>query len=217
MPSPTLSDKVMTLIRQDILTGDLPPGHKLVVADLKARYNVGASPIREALVQLSWHKYVHFAPQKGCWVAPVSACELEDLFDTSLELSRILLQRAIKYGDEAWELNVLTSYHKLKRLNPADPKSDFTEWEQRHGEFHQALLAGSRSPSLLALHRQVYEQVERYRHIWVNRHRQYEERYHENGEHEAIMNAVLGRNSQQALSLLNTHSQRAIDMIKRYL
>lgn len=56
MSSPTLTNKVMEMIRQDILLGELAPGQKLVVADLKARYDVGASPIREALVQLSWKK-----------------------------------------------------------------------------------------------------------------------------------------------------------------
>ena len=49
MSSPTLTDKVSKMIRQDILNGELRPGQKLVVADLKQKYNVGASPIREAL------------------------------------------------------------------------------------------------------------------------------------------------------------------------
>ncbi|MCQ1059024.1 GntR family transcriptional regulator [Photobacterium sp. ZSDE20] len=212
--SPTLADKVMEMIRQDILTGELLPGQKLVVADLKQRYNVGASPIREALVQLAWRKYVHFAPQKGCWVANVSATELEDLFNTNQELSKILLKRAIEHGDEAWEINILTSFHKLSRLNPAQADTDFCEWEQRHSDFHHALLAGSQSPTMLALYRQVYEQIERYRHLWVSRYRQYEERYHDNGEHEAMMKAVLDRNTEQALAIMATHSERALEMIK---
>lgn len=66
MSSPTLTDKVLRMIRQDILDGELKPGQKLVVAELKEKYNVGASPIREALVQLSWSKYVKLKPQKGC-------------------------------------------------------------------------------------------------------------------------------------------------------
>lgn len=65
MSSPTLTDKVSKMICQDILTGELKPGQKLVVAELKQKYNVGASPIREALVQLSWSKYVKLEPQKA--------------------------------------------------------------------------------------------------------------------------------------------------------
>ena len=217
MSSPTLTNTVMELIRQDILLGELAPEQKLVVADLKARYNVGASPIREALVQLSWKKYVKFAPQKGCWVAPVSVDELEDLFETNLVLSRVLLERAILNGDEAWELNILTSYHKLNRINPADLTVDLSEWEKRHSEFHLALLEGCQSPVMLTLYREVYEQIERYRHIWINHSRDNEERYHDNGEHEAMMKAVLERNTLQALELLNNHFQRAMEFIKTYI
>ena len=117
MSSPTLTDKVSKMIRQDILTGDLKPGQKLVVAELKNKYNVGASPIREALVQLSWTKYVKLEPQKGCWVAPVCKKELNDLYDSLRVVSSVLLKKAILAGDEAWELDVLTSYHKLSRVN----------------------------------------------------------------------------------------------------
>lgn len=217
MSSPTLTNKIMEVIRQDILLGELSPGQKLVVADLKARYNVGASPIREALVQLSWKKYVKFAPQKGCWVAPISVDELEDLFETNLILSRVLLERAIINGDEAWELNILTTYHKLSKINPAASDVDFTEWEDRHSEFHLALLAGSQSPVMLELYREVYEQIERYRHVWVSRNRHFEERYHDNGEHEVMMKAVLGRDTQLALDLLNNHFKRAVEIIKAYI
>lgn len=217
MSSPTLTNKVMEMIRQDILLGELAPGQKLVVADLKSRYDVGASPIREALVQLSWRKYVIFAPQKGCWVAPVSVSELEDLFETGQLLSQALLERAMENGDEAWELNILTSFHKLSRINPADAEADFNEWEKRHSQFHLALLEGSQSPVMLELYREVYEQIERYRHIWVSRARHYEERYQDNGEHEAMMKAVLNRNHDEALTLLRNHSQRAVEMIKAYL
>ncbi|UXI02924.1 GntR family transcriptional regulator [Photobacterium sp. TY1-4] len=207
----------MEMIRQDILLGELAPGQKLVVAELKARYDVGASPIREALVQLSWKKYVIFAPQKGCWVAPVSVAELEELFEASQLLSQTLLSQAIDQGGEAWELNILTSFHKLSRLNPAAQDIDFNEWEQRHSDFHLALLEGSQSSVMLALYREVYEQIERYRHIWVSRTRRFEERYHDHGEHEAMMKAVLNRDTATALKLLTNHSQRAMEMIKTYL
>ncbi|MEJ2765794.1 GntR family transcriptional regulator [Photobacterium sp. MCCC 1A19761] len=215
--SPTLTNKVMEMIRQDILLGELAPGQKLVVAELKARYDVGASPIREALVQLSWKKYVIFAPQKGCWVAPVSVAELEELFEASQLLSQTLLSQAIDQGGEEWELNILTSFHKLSRLNPADQDIDFNEWEQRHSDFHLALLDGSQSNVMLALYREVYEQIERYRHIWVSRTRRFEERYHDHGEHEAMMKAVLNRDTATALKLLTNHSLRAMEMIKTYL
>ncbi|MGL4985050.1 MAG: GntR family transcriptional regulator, partial [Plesiomonas sp.] len=76
MSSQTITDKIFHIIKKDILLGILKPNQKLVVAELKERYGVGASPIREALIKLSWSKFVCIEPQKGCWVAPVSVAEL---------------------------------------------------------------------------------------------------------------------------------------------
>ncbi|MEC6833102.1 FCD domain-containing protein [Photobacterium toruni] len=207
----------MEVIRQDILLGKLTPGQKLVVADLKEHYQVGASPIREALVQLSWKKYVKFAPQKGCWVAPVSVEELTDLFNAHHLISHELLKKAILQGDEAWELNILTSYHKLSRLNPASDNADLSEWELRHGDFHIAILSGSSSPVLLDLYLDIYEQLKRYRHIWLSQSRNSEERYHDGGEHEALMKAVLDRDVELAQTIMNEHSKNAVSSVSPYL
>lgn len=217
MSSPTLTNQVMEVIRQDILLGKLTPGQKLVVADLKERYNVGASPIREALVQLSWKKYVKFAPQKGCWVAPVSIEELQDLFSANNVISRELLTRAITQGDEAWELNILTTYHKLSRLDPALDDTDLSEWEQRHSDFHTAILTSANSPVMLDIYNDIYDQIKRYRHIWVSKTREAEDRYNDQGEHEALMKAVLDRDIELAQKIMQTHFERAVDDIKNHL
>ncbi|WP_305830013.1 FCD domain-containing protein [Photobacterium leiognathi] len=215
--SPTLTNQVMEVIRQDILLGKLTPGQKLVVADLKERYNVGASPIREALVQLSWKKYIKFAPQKGCWVAPVSIEELQDLFSANKVISRELLTRAITHGDEAWELNILTAYHKLSRIDPTSDETDLSEWEQRHCDFHTAILTSEHSPVMLDIYHDIYDQIKRYRHIWVSKMRQVEDRYTDEGEHEALMKAVLARDLEQAQKIMQTHFERAVEDIKNYL
>lgn len=46
----TISDRVMHQIRNDILNGEFEAGQKLILSDLKQRYNVGGSPLREAMV-----------------------------------------------------------------------------------------------------------------------------------------------------------------------
>lgn len=217
MSSPTLTNQVMEVIQQDILLGKLIPGQKLVVADLKARYNVGASPIREALVQLSWKKYIKFAPQKGCWVAPVSIEELQDLYRANKLICQDLLSQAIQHGDEQWELNILTTYHKLNRLDLNADDTDLSEWEIRHSQFHTAILNYEQSPIMLSLYHDIYEQIKRYRHIWVSQSRARPERYTDEGEHEALMKAVLARDLPLAQTIMDTHFKRAIDDIKNCL
>ncbi|WP_299126975.1 GntR family transcriptional regulator [uncultured Vibrio sp.] len=200
MSSPTLTDKVSKMIRQDILNGELTPGQKLVVADLKARYNVGASPIREALVQLSWSKYVKLEPQKGCWVSPVSKKELNDLY----VVSSVLLKKAISAGDENWELDVLTSYHKLSRVQHVSEEFDCVEWEERHQQFHVALLEGADSENMFKFFDDLINQVKRYRFLAMSAESASEDLFNID-EHEMIMKLVLSKNVEQATELLDQH------------
>ncbi|MEZ8105584.1 GntR family transcriptional regulator [Vibrio cortegadensis] len=205
MSSPTLTDKVCQMIRQDILNGELLPSQKLVVAELKDKYNVGASPIREALVQLSWSKYVKLAPQKGCWVAPVSVVELHDLYESLRVVSSVLLKKAINSGDENWELDVLTSYHKLSRVKNNQDHFDHTEWEERHHQFHVSLLEGADSKNMFEFFSDLINQVKRYRCLAMTSNPNSSSELFNIDEHEMIMKLVLAKNTDQALDLLDKH------------
>ncbi|MFA1561630.1 GntR family transcriptional regulator [Aliivibrio fischeri] len=217
MSSLTLTDKVSKMIHQDILSGKLKPGQKLVVAELKERYNVGASPIREALVQLSWNKYVKLEPQKGCWVASISLSELKELFESLRTIGQVLLAKAITNGNENWELNVLTSFHKLNKINLQDAEiEELREWENRYIDFHNSLLEGAQSPIMYQFYQDISHQITRYRHLSNNpqviseTYAQYLE------EHEIMMKLTLSRDSEQAIKYLNNHYSKASDLISTY-
>ncbi|MEZ8289881.1 GntR family transcriptional regulator [Vibrio sp. 10N.237.312.B06] len=216
MSSPTLTDKVSKMIRQDILNGELTPGKKLVVADLKARYNVGASPIREALVQLSWSKYVKLEPQKGCWVSPVSKKELNDLYESLRVVSSVLLKKAISAGDESWELEVLTSYHKLSRIQYVSEEFDCIEWEERHQQFHAALLEGADSENMFKFFDDLINQVKRYRFLAMSAKSAPDDLFNID-EHEMIMKLVLAKNVDQATELLDQHLLSSMKRIEEVI
>ncbi|TNZ65320.1 GntR family transcriptional regulator [Vibrio parahaemolyticus] len=211
--SPTLTDKVSKLICQDILTGELKPGQKLVVAELKEKYNVGASPIREALVQLSWSKYVKLAPQKGCWVAPVCKHELNDLYESLRMTASFLLKKAIMTGDENWELDVLTSYHKLSRVN-LDQGFCWREWEERHYHFLEALLEGANSHNLFTFFRDILNQIKRYHYFAMQVLGTNNQGHCNIDEQEMIMKLSLSKNSDDAVQLLDRYLLKSLQCVE---
>ncbi|MBD1555528.1 GntR family transcriptional regulator [Vibrio sp. S9_S30] len=216
MSSPTLTDKVSKMIRQDILNGVLVPGQKLVVAELKDKYAVGASPIREALVQLSWKKYVQLEPQKGCWVSSVTRCELSDLFESMKIASAHLLKKAIQQGDENWELEVLSAFHKLSRIQHTENAFDNSEWEERHQRFHTALLEGSNAHTMYGFFLELDNQIKRYRYVALNSEKFESNTFINIDEHENLMKLVLAKNEAQALQVMDKHldnTQRKIESV----
>jgi len=200
------------MIYQDILSGELKPSQKLVVADLKSRYHVGASPIREALVQLSWTKYVSLEPQKGCWVSPVCVEELEDLYESLRTVAAVVLKKSIKSGGEDWELEVLTSFHKLSRINLTNDNFDWKEWEERQHQFHIALLEGSNSRNMFEFFTDLINQIKRYR--YFARHNGLDPRQFEIDEYEKLMKLVLAKDTDEAAEEFDRHLHRSMEQIQ---
>ena len=211
----TLSDRVIHDIRQDILNGVFEAGQKLIINDLKSRYDVGGSPLREALVQLSWRNYLVMIPQRGFWVAEVSLAELRDIIATKASVSKIALQQAVLHADEdKWQLSVLTAFHQLDKLDVDDPTFDYDLWEVRHKHFHLALLNCTGQDYLSDMIQYIYDQQERYRHFLLNRSYLPDQQYHDDGEHELMMKAVLQKDVELAHQLLLAHSERLYALIE---
>ncbi|AMC35929.1 GntR family transcriptional regulator [Janthinobacterium sp. B9-8] len=210
--STTLSDQMVKAIRRDILLGTFLPGEKLQMNELKQHYQVGGTPIREALVQLVWQHFVVMEPQKGFRVAPVSLDELRDILATRRAIAGLALEKAMQRGDEEWELSIITAFHRMERIQLDQPGVDYEEWGERHMGFHMALIKACNSPMMLSTLENIYNQLERYRHIWLNGELDKVTRYHDHGEHKTIMDAVLARDLQKALALIEAHYQHVIDL-----
>ncbi|PSV86361.1 FCD domain-containing protein [Photobacterium leiognathi] len=211
----TISDRLISVIKKDILNGTYQPGQKLVLNDLKAHYKVGGSPLREAMVQLAWQKYLVMKPQKGFWVADVSLDELRHIIQSRFAIGRLALKEAVAVGDEQWELNILTAFHKLSRLDPDSEDFDVDEWDKRHKEFHLAIVECKGSEFLLDILSHIYDQQDRYRHFLLGKDIAPVNRYHDHGEHEAVMNAVLRRDADLASKLLYAHVERLYTSIEQ--
>ena len=66
------SETAVDMLRHDIVAGVLKPDTKLKMRELKARYGMGGSPLREALAQLAARGLVSQEPQRGFRVPALS-------------------------------------------------------------------------------------------------------------------------------------------------
>ena len=201
----TLASAVYDRLLKDILKGKLEPGLKLRLQILKTEYDVGNSPLREALNRLSEQGMVVREENKGFRVAPASEEELRELIRTRCWLEEIALRESIANGDDDWEERVVLAFHRLTRLSSTrkdDPGFNTREWERRHREYHHALLSACGSSILLGYCVQLHEKTLRYRNLAaVMEHRE----RHELEEHRGMQEAVLERDTAQAIKLMKAH------------
>ena len=200
----TQVSQLLSRLRNDIVCGRLPPSDRLVVAALAESYDVGQTPVREALMRLVSEGFVTLEDQRGFSVAPVSREELVDLTSARADIDGLALRASIEHGDDAWEAALLGAWHRLQKMRKIadDGLTIEATWEERHAAFHTALVAACPNKVLLQLRAMLYERADRYRRLSVRYLRVPRD---DRGEHEAIMKAALARNAEEAERLLKAH------------
>ncbi len=210
---PTQASTIYERIRSDIMNGTLAADTKLKTRYLAARFEVGLSPIREALSRLSSEGWVVQSDRRGFSVVPVTVDELWDLHRARCMLNEIGLRESIEHGDVAWEENVLLSYIRISRLRrPGDVMAtkDIEHWNVQHRAFHSSLIMACRSQRLVRYCEQLFDEIERYRRLGLSYGT---ERSNVGDGHCGIADAAVARDVELAVRLLNEHFTRTVEQV----
>ena len=213
----TLVEVAYERLRRDSLEGALAPGAKLRTEELRARYNVAGSTIREALTRLLGEALVTAEGQRGFRVAPASLEDFRDLTEVRMLIETEALRQSIANGDEAWESQIVAAFYRLSKVEKrlaVDPTGAVGEFEERNREFHQALIAACPSRWLHHINGLLYQQSERYRRLAVSR-RNIPRDVH--AEHQAILDATLARDVERACKLTADHIERTLTVLRSVL
>jgi GntR family carbon starvation induced transcriptional regulator len=203
-------------LKDDILSGRLRPGLKLTTAFLYERYKAGIGTMREALAALQTEGLVEANLGRGFWVATMSEADLRDVSALYIEFEQRAVVESVRHGDESWEIRVLSSYHRLARLEALTREERIersAEWLECHRAFHLELVSACPSPWLLRMRAVLFDHMERYR-LVSQKHRPLST--HKRREHELIRDAALCRRADEAGMLVRDHLQETTDTVLKY-
>jgi len=98
---------VSDLLRDDILTGEFPPGERLIELQLADRYGVGRAAVRAAIVELNTEGLVIHETNRGATVRHVSLDVAIEIAEAREVLEGLLARRAAERAsdDERRELD----------------------------------------------------------------------------------------------------------------
>lgn len=202
----TLATSIAARLRAQITCGAIPPSEKLHLDELRSRFGVSLSPLREALSRLSAEGFVVMEDQRGYRVAPVSETNLLEVTKLRSEFESLALRESILHGDDRWESELVASQYRLSKFESGEGGSRrVEEWESAHRELHQKLLSACQLPLLLHFCATLHDLNDRYRRLFLENHpidRNVQE------EHEKIVQATLARRADEACALLRTHIER---------
>ena len=218
----SMAQRAYRIIRADIISGARPPGERLRIEMLKTIYDIGPTPLREALQKLSTEGLVLALEKRGFMVLPLDLDEFSDLNIARIEIEKVALSRSIALGDRQWESRVVAATYLMNKEDAAllasgNGVSD--AWEAANAEFHATMIAACGSKWLLQMRDHLQDMCERYRRSSISQ----SIRKTGNGkrdvgkEHAAISNAVLARDARLACQLTESHYMKTLDRLKRDL
>ena len=209
--------QILDSLTKDVLQGNYKPRERLHIRTLKERYNVGTSPLREALSQLIAKDLVISENQRGFYVSDISIDDLTDIYQARAKIESLCIEMAFQKGDDHWEANALAASHRLNKYSESE-HIDMEEWQNRHSAFHQSLVEGRMSPRPLQIRHSLYEKSTRYRNLWLKENISNTKNLDINQkEHTELLDLALNRDTESAARLIEKHILTPVEIIKKSL
>jgi len=126
--------RVVTMLRQAILSGTVRGGEQIVEAKLAQEFGVGQGLIREALIELEHHGFLQRTPFTGTMVTTLTTEDARQIFDVRIELEPLAFSLAAKRASKQDMAILDTIVDKTKREAKVEDLEAFFE---SHLEFRK--------------------------------------------------------------------------------
>lgn len=200
----TLSDQLVDLVRDRILSGAVSTDQPVRQDALAAELGVSKIPLREALARLEEEGLIRSQANRGFFVAPLSASEAKEVYELRLLLEPQATAFAAELATEADREHAVQTLDTLYSVTDA------------HGEgvgafnraFHRALFRPCGKPITINILQRLQVLSERY----VRMHLEplgRDERANE--EHRELLQAWLARDTKRVTALMRAHIGKTIE------
>jgi DNA-binding GntR family transcriptional regulator len=190
LESASLVELTFARLRNEILSGALVPGERLIEEQLTGRYGISRAPLREALRQLAQQGLVEHLPRRGARVARLSERDADELFD----LRDVLERHAVAHGLVHAEGPALKELEDLLTVmaESVDRGNLFQEAEA-HKDFHIALVGLAQHHQLSLVYEPVILKLQLYMAANLRREAEQREAADDIRRHRRLLDAVASR------------------------
>lgn len=194
-----LREMVFEVLREAIMSGQLPPGERLMEVQLAEEMGVSRTPVREAIRRLELDGFVVMVPRKGAYVAGMSVKDVISVFEIRTSLERLAASLAAERMSET-ELEDLERL--LVELSETWEEGDVEHWAELDSRFHEQIYRATKNERLVQMMNNIFEQINRYRMICLA---QIEVRQNSLEEHKKLLEAIAERNPAKAKVAASEH------------
>ena len=203
MTSNSLADQAYQRIRKDIITCTLEPGLNVAQARLVEMYDLGITPVREALKRLEQEGYVQSIPRFGYLITPITVQDIQNIYELRLLLEKAAVRLAAQRASEKQLGEIEQNAQFTYRYK--DPLS-YQEFLSANAAFHEKIALTTGNKRLATSIRKLLDEMTRIFHLGLELRDSAEEM---KNEHIALASALINHNADLAEQIIEDQIQRS--------
>lgn len=207
----SMGDVAYDYLKRGIISGDLPPGQRLIESQLSAQMKVSRVPVREAVKKLEQEGLVEKTGGRGFAVKGHSKEEIEE----TLGIRALLESYAAYLATEHIDAGILKKLEdSIDAYRAAFEKGDTEKLMQLNTQFHEIIYKAAGSRKLYFLISSFRDEIHRYRRPLLT------SQHHARvslKDHEQMVKAMREKNKKKVENLVRKHILRGLDIIMHEL
>lgn len=218
--SSTLKEVAYGKIRQMIISGQLLPGEKLTERQLVEQLNMGRTPVREALLDLSYDHLVQIHPRKFVEIAPISPEIINEIFEVRICLEPAVLQRHFSTINPVRLMEIYQGISEnVKKYEQCLAESNSTQTLASYPsgvveldeQFHTVLIESANNCRINQIYRNFIDYTSL---LWgINSRLVAQRSYESDREHLTIIHSIMNNRIDNAAQLLVQHLERSRNVL----
>jgi DNA-binding GntR family transcriptional regulator len=199
----SLSQRAYEVIKADVIACRLEPGQQIAQPQLAEKYQLGMTPIREALRRLTQEGYVQPIPRFGYRVSPITFSDVHEIYELRSVVESVATRLAAVRGSSqsleqiAREANFVYVYQN---------HSSYSEFLVLNTAFHRSIALAAGNSRLVDLIAKLLEEMTRVFHLGLDLRDSAEEM---RDEHVALAEALYARDPDQAEKIVQSQIARS--------
>ncbi|MCP3801967.1 GntR family transcriptional regulator [Allokutzneria sp. A3M-2-11 16] len=149
----SLADLAYRQLSEAMLTGQIPPGHRLVMDQLAEQLGISRTPVRDALLRLQRENLVEPTGKRGFVVCTVAVDDAVHVYETREAIEAFAARRVAEIGEPAIE-HVRRAIVASKGAD-TDPRRAF----EANMSIHRSVVEATGNPPLLELFDDVWQRA----------------------------------------------------------
>ncbi|MGR3659947.1 MAG: GntR family transcriptional regulator [Paracoccaceae bacterium] len=202
-----LADQIADILREQMLTGLLQPGHAIHERETSAALGVSRTPLREAILILEAEGLVDTAPARSPVVANPSVEELTNLLLVQAALEALAGEQACANATDA-EIRAIRDLHE--QILISDSSADTVSHFKTDMMLHEAIVQSTKNQPLIKTHKQYNSRLWRARYVSSSLRLG---RASSMKDHRLMVEALERRDGTETARVMRSHLESAIENI----